>query len=492
MPLKQNNGWYEAFKAKDVRFDGRFFIGVASTKIYCRPICKAKLPKQENCTYYLSAAEAEKAGYRPCLLCRPELAPNLVNYEDEHSIALKAARLLEESASNSQAVAKVAEKINYSSRHLHRLFTNELKVSPHQYLQTYRLLLAKGLLTDTKLNITDIALAAGFGSIRSFNEAFKKHYRLSPSTLRKEVSHGDLVSDYLKVYLGYQQPFHWQDILSFLELRAIPQVEKVSDGKYYRTLSIQVANITYRGYLSVENCASKNQLLVKISTSLLPVLAQVINRVKDVFDLKVQPNIIYEKIKIINDYHSGIVKEGTRIPGSFDPFEMIVRAILGQQISIKAARTLTARLVENFGTPLDTKIEGLNYTFFSFKDIIALEDNIEEQFGVLGIISRRSQTILALAKVFERQEINFKYPLNPEEEIKKLQAIPGIGIWTAHYIALRTMSYTDAFLHTDLGIIKALSPLKPKEILELAEEWRPWRGYAMINLWNSLATKEEK
>lgn len=491
--MNENIDYYSIFKAKDSRFDGQFFVGVSSTKIYCRPICKAKLPLEKNCTFYHNAAQAERAGYRPCLLCRPELAPQNIYMDNNSEVAIRAAKLIEEYSANKNVIAFVASKLNYTPRHLHRIFTNHFDVSPIQYLQTYRLLLAKNLLTDTNLSITNIAHASGFNSIRSFNHAFKNHYRLSASNLRKEIKNNVQINDYISIKLSYHPPFLWEDILEFLSHRTIDQVEKVADNKYYRTLSIELENNEIiRGWISVENIEASNQLQVNIDTRLLLGLPQIIARVKQVFDLSCQPDVVYDKLVILNEIKDGLVKKGTRIPGSFEPFEMIVRAILGQQISVKAARTLAFRIVENYGHKIDTPIKGLNYTFLSYQDVIKMADEIENNFGVLGIIKRRSQTILACAMAFDSNEINFIHPNDYEQEIKKLQKIPGIGIWTAHYIALRTMSYSDAFLHTDLGIIKALAPLKPNEILELSNKWRPWRGYAMINLWNSLNTKEEK
>ena len=490
-----NQALYSAYKAKDARFDGKFFIGISTTGIYCRPICRAKQPQIRNCNFYTTAAEAEQAGYRPCLLCRPELAaPGTASVDAKASLALRAAKLLEENCGNGQNIEELAKRLGCTARHLRRTFISEYKVSPIQYLQTCRLLLAKNLLTDTKLSVLDVAMAAGFGSLRRFNDLFKKRYNFSPTSLRKKTVEVRSTSSDVTLALGYRPPYQWEQILGFLDHRAIPGVEVVRDNKYMRTVQIAVEDKNgerkyLRGWVQVGNSPVQNALKVTISSTLLSALPQILAKIRHLFDLYCAPEIIDEALASLNDIRTNLCVSGIRLPGCFDPFEMSVRAVLGQQITVKAARTLAERLAKAYGTPLQTGIEGLNHIFPSPDKIIELDTPISEKLGSLGIISTRARTILALAKAFDQKNIDFELGAQPELEIKRLLTLPGIGNWTANYIAMRTMGWTDAFLETDAGIKKALSPLTEKEMLALSEKWRPWRSYATINLWNSLYSK---
>lgn len=485
--MNDSTGLYEAFISKDPRFDGRFFVGISSTGIYCRPICKARQPKEENCSFYATAAEAEQAGYRPCLLCRPELAPGSSVMDSKSSVAKRAARYIEENCGDIENISEVAEHFHVTDRHLRRIFTEEYNVSPIKYLQTCRLLLAKNLLTETNLPVIDIAMASGFGSLRRFNDLFKSHYSLSPSSLRKNLPDDRDSTSQISISIGYRPPYLWREMLNFLAGRAIPGVEVVSDDEYMRTVALKNFHGEYvYGWIRVSNNIKKNTLVVKLSESLLPVLTQVITRVKSQFDTNCDPYIIFEKLKSMNEIKDGLAVLGTRLPGSFNPFEMSVRAVLGQQITVKAASTIAGRFVREFGTPIETGIHGLDYIFPLSEDILKLEGPIENHLGPLGIIKTRSRTIYELARHTVDETIDFSSSAIVEEEIEKLLEVPGIGNWTAKYIAMRTMEWTDAILETDVGIKKALAPMTPNEITKLSEEWRPWRSYANINLWNSL------
>ncbi len=483
----RNRAWYAALKAKDARFDGRFFVGVSSTGIYCRPVCTAKLPKEENCAFYESAAAAEQAGYRPCLMCRPELAPGAAPIDATCALARKAARLLEESCGSGRNVSQYVHRLGCSDRHLRRVFMTEFKVSPVQYLQTCRLLLAKNLLTDTDLSVTDVAMAAGFGSVRRFNDLFKTRYRLSPAALRKQTLSGKSHDGNATLMLGYRPPYQWRRILDFLAQRAIPGVEAVDDGSYMRTIRyVSVEQKRVYGWVRVGHRPQKNALAVTVSPTLLPALPHLLARVRDLFDLYCDPDAVYETLSLMNNLHPGMCVPGVRLPGCFEPFEMAVRAVLGQQITVKAAGTLAGRLAKAYGTPVETGLEGLAHAFPCAHDITALPGDIADHLGPLGITRARAKTILALAQKIVDGEIALTLCAQPEAEIKRLLAIPGIGAWTAQYIAMRAMSWPDAFPHTDLGVKKALAPLSESEIAAMAESWRPWRGYATINLWNFL------
>jgi AraC family transcriptional regulator of adaptative response / DNA-3-methyladenine glycosylase II len=485
--LDNRDALYAALKAKDARFDGRFFVGVSSTGIYCRPVCKARLPKIENCTFYETAAEAEHAGFRPCLLCRPELAPGRAVTDASANLARRAARMLEDSCGNDESIDKIAGRLGYTGRHLRRVFMDEYHVPPVRFLQTCRLLLAKSLLTDTNLPVLEVAMAAGFGSLRRFNDLFKKHYRLTPTDLRKRPPDEKRHQDGIALALGYRPPYRWEAMLDFLAGRVIAGVECVSNGTYGRTACFQTADgKRVDGWLRVKHNADKNTLSVTISESLLPVLPRVLARVKRQFDLHCDPNTVYETLSTMNEIHPGLCVIGTRLPGCFHAFEMTVRAVLGQQITVKAAGTLAARMAAALGTPIETGISGLTHTFPTPEDVLSLADETEDRLGQLGVTSARSRTIRALARVFAEGGIDFDYPAKPEEEMGRLIKICGIGAWTANYIAMRTMGFTDAFLETDCAVKKALAPRTPKEILQWAERWRPWRSYATVSLWNSL------
>lgn len=487
MEQEQVQSWYTAFKAKDPRFDGHFFVGISSTGIYCRPVCRARLPKAENCTFYITPAAAEQAGYRPCLLCRPELAPGSASVDASASLARRAAKLLEENSGAEHSIEELASLLGCTGRHLRRVFVAQYNVSPVQYLQTSRLLFAKNLLTDTDLSITDVAMTAGFGSLRRFNDLFKKQYRLAPTALRKQVDYAKEQGQDITLALGYRPPYQWPQMLSFLAIRAIPGVEMVKDNAYWRTVRLMNKDGQYvSGWLRVAHQPQKNALTVTISSALLPVLHQILVRIRHLFDLYCDPDVVYEALVSMNDIHSGLCVLGTRLPGCFDSFEMAVRAILGQQITAKAARTLATRFTQTYGTPVETGVEGLTHVFPSPDTIVTLEGDIADHLGPLGITGVRSKTILELARALMQGHINFNYCAQPELEMKKLMSIPGIGTWTTDYIAMRAMGWPDAFPHTDYGVKKALAPRTSKEIMALAGAWRPWRSYATINLWNSL------
>lgn len=481
-----NDFLYEAFKAKDARFDGRFFVGISSTGIYCRPVCRAKMAKAENCEFFTSAAEAERSGYRPCLLCRPELAPGSSAADTSSSLAYSAARLIEENCGTGENLPEIAEKLGCSGRHLRRVFETEFHVTPVEYLQTCRLLLAKNLLTDTDLSVLDTAMAAGFGSLRRMNALFQKRYGLSPTGLRKSTANGKMHTDGVTVALGYRPPYLWDKILDFLAQRAIQGVEAVADGVYSRTVRIDVNGKTLTGIVSVKPGNKMDTLAVTVSGKLLSALPRILTRIKHLFDLYCDPDSVYDALRDMNSIRQELCIKGTRMPGCFEPFETSVRAVLGQQITVKAASTLAGRIAEKFGEPLEEASNGLLYTFPTAERISALGDDIVEQFGALGVIASRSNAILELARAITSGAVNLSVYADPLIEIAKLKKIKGIGDWTANYIAMRTMGYTDAFLETDIGIKHALPGYTPNELVSLSEKWRPWRSYAVVNLWNTL------
>jgi AraC family transcriptional regulator, regulatory protein of adaptative response / DNA-3-methyladenine glycosylase II len=476
--MLDSDSCYQAIKAHDWRFDGRFFTGVTSTKIYCRPVCTAKIPKQENCRFYPSAAAAENAGFRPCLRCRPELAPGNASVDSCARTAQSAASLIEDGAADDAGLTQLAARLGVTDRHLRRLFLDAYGVAPIDFAQTQRLLLAKRLLTDTQLSIIDVAFASGFRSLRRFNSLFKERYRLAPSALRKKSSETTTAADEFVFELAYRPPFDWSHLLAFLGNRRIAGVERINGQAYHRAVRVQVKDVIHRGWIGVTQHKTKSVLSVRIAASLARVLPQVIGRVKQLFDLSCQPD---EIAAALNGLAKG--REGIRLPGAFDGFELAVRAVLGQQITVRAATTLAGRFAAAFGDKISTPFGEITRTFPAAEQIGTLTiDDIAR----LGIIGARARTIITLAQQIQSAALRLDPAANVELTIAQLRAIPGIGDWTAQYIAMRALAWPDAFPNTDYGVMKALGEKNPRKVLSLAERWRPWRAYAVMHLWRSL------
>ncbi|MEI3377336.1 MAG: AlkA N-terminal domain-containing protein [Coriobacteriales bacterium] len=482
---------YAALKAHDARFDGQVFVGVSSTGIYCRPICRVKVPKYENCTFFATAAEAEQAGYRPCLLCRPEIAPGASIADASANLSRRAATLIRENCTRPQGVEQLAARLGYTDRHLRRVFEEEFAVSPAQYLQTCRLHLAKSLLTESNLSVSAVARASGFGSTRRFNDVFKRHYRMTPSELRKHKGTRKPIDEGIVFRLGYRPPYRFDDLLAFFRMRQIEGVERIDDSSYERAVRLEDEGTEHIGWLRVKNDEKKNALIVIMSESLLPVTSQVLERVRHMFDIDSDPSTIHEAIASLDEIIPGAAKPGTRVPGCFDPFETAVRAILGQQVTVAFANTLAARVARSFGTPIELGRDGLSYAFPTHHDILAIPV-IEDAFGELGVIKTRSRVIAEIAHALDTGDIDFGRGAIVDEQREKLLALKGIGPWTADYMALRIFGHPDVFLEGDAGIKHALPDTTPKERLALAEQWRPWRSYANLCLWNSLNSSSKK
>ena len=434
---------YRAMLAHDARFDGCFFVGVSSTGIYCRPVCRVKAPKLQNCTFYASAALAEAAGYRPCLRCRPELAPGNASVDAGQRIAHQAASLIENGALTDLGMDGIARRVGITSRHLRRVFQAEFGVSPIDFAQTQRLLLAKRLLTDTALPVSQIAFTAGFNSLRRFNATFQERYRLAPKQLRK--ARVDSGADVLKLDLSYRPPYDWDTLIGFLAARAIAGVEAVDPTAYRRIVQIVQRGKVHTGWIEVRPDPRRPVMRVMASFSLAQVIPAVLARIKHLLDLSCSPVQIGEALG-----H----RPGLRVPGAFDGFEIAVRAILGQQVSVAAARTLACRIAHAFGTPVDSPFEGLCRAFPLATRIADLE---MEDLAQLGVLPSRARTILALAKTLAEGSMVLEPGVNVDETINQLQSIAGIGQWTAQYIAMRALAWPDAFPHTDLGVMKAPS-----------------------------------
>jgi AraC family transcriptional regulator, regulatory protein of adaptative response / DNA-3-methyladenine glycosylase II len=478
---------YAALRARDSRFDGRFFVGVASTGIYCRPVCRARTPKAENCSFYASAAAAEAAGYRPCLRCRPELAPGLAPVDAEARLARLAAQRMEADGLFDQTISGLADSLGITDRHLRRVFAGEYGVAPVIWLQTQRLLTAKLLLADTPLPIAQVAMDAGFGSVRRFNALFRKRYKRNPADFRKTTIAAYDSTESTTLMLGYRPPFAWNTILSFLGERAIPGVEQVASSQYRRTVSITRKGKIYRGWISVANRPEKNALAVTLCSSLFPVLNQVLVRVRFLFDLYCRPDEIEEKLGSMRIGGIPVFESGLRLPGCFDPFEMTVRAILGQRITVRAARTLAMRVAGELGESVGTPFKDLSVTFPTIERICDLELPVEDRLGPLGVMGASARSIRALAEALKMGTIQLGPGADPEREMENMAALPGFGPWTVQYVAMRVLGWPDAFPHTDYGVKKALGNLTSREILTLAKEWSPWRAYATMSLWKHLS-----
>jgi AraC family transcriptional regulator of adaptative response / DNA-3-methyladenine glycosylase II len=463
---------YRAMLAHDARFDGCFFVGVSSTRIYCRPVCRVKTPKRENCTFFPSAALAEAAGYRPCLRCRPELAPGNASVDAGQRIAHQAASLIENGSLTDLGMDGIAKRAGVTTRHLRRVFQAEFGVTPIGFAQTQRLLLAKRLLTDTALPTAVIAFTSGFRSLRRFDATFRERYRLTPAEIRKCVA----ASDSIKLQLSYRPPYDWPTLSSFLAARAIAGVEAVDLSAYRRTVQIVQGGRAHLGWIEVCPDPAHSVMRVTASASLAQVVPAVLARVRHLLDLSCSPCSIAEALGPL-----AANRPGLRVPGAFDGFEIAVRAILGQQVSVAAARTLACRIAHAFGTPVETPHDGLCRAFPLATRIANLE---LEDLAQLGVLPSRARTILALAEA----DLPLEPGVNVEETMAKLRTIPGIGKWTAQYIAMRALAWPDAFPHTDLGVMKALNEKNPKRILAAGEAWRPWRAYAVMHLWTSGST----
>jgi AraC family transcriptional regulator, regulatory protein of adaptative response / DNA-3-methyladenine glycosylase II len=485
MTILDTDCCYQAVLTHDPRFDGVFFVGVSTTRIYCRTVCRAKTPQKKNCTFYPSAAAAEQAGFRPCLLCRPELAPGLGRMDAVGRLAAAVARRMEDGTFIEQRFEDLAQEFGVSERHLRRVVRQEFGVSPIELLQTHRLLLAKQLLTDTALPMADIAYASGFSSLRRFNALFQDRYRLNPTQLRKtktEMMVSDrpraIAQDDLVCEVAYRPPLDWHALLSYLKGRAIAGVETVEDERYMRTVRLG----PHHGWLTVEPVPEKNALRVTLSLSLVPVLLPALARVKALFDLAAEPQQIAAHLGALALAHPGL-----RVPGAFDSFEIAVRTILGQQVSVKAATTLMGRFVQCFGEPMATPFPTLTH-LTPTAERVAQADLTE--ITSLGILETRAKSIIALAQAVAERTLSLTSGSSIDQTIAQLQELPGIGPWTAHYIAMRVLADPDAFLHTDLGIRQALGETNPKRILAIAAQWQPWRSYATLHLWKSLERKK--
>jgi len=427
---------YAASGSRDARFDGRFFIAVITTGIYCRPICPARTPLRKNVRYYATAAAAEAAGFRPCKRCRPETSPGTPAWAGTSATVARALRIIDETPS----LDHLAARLGVTDRHLRRLFDEHVGAPPIAILQTRRLHLARTLLRETALPMSDVAFGAGFESVRRFNDAIRKAYRCTPSELRgKNVTAGSVA-----LRLTFRPPFRWEAIAGFLGRRAIDGIESFDGARFVR----MGVTIEPKG---------GNALRMTVPAALARDIHALVARARRTFDLAADPAAIDEHLRRDRLLRPLLARRpGPRVPGAWEPFEVAVRAIVGQQISVRGATTIMNRC-----------FAGWRWS---------------------GMPKSRIDAIRALERAVAGDPSILTRGASLEETIERLMSLPGVGPWTAHYIAMRALAEPDAFPHTDLGLRKAAAAIgiDPAKLLDHAERWRPWRAYAAIALWESL------
>lgn len=470
--------------SRDARFDGLFFTAVTSTRIYCRPVCPAPPPKPANVVYMPSAAAAEAAGFRPCLRCRPELSPAGGTWRRGDAVVARALKLIDQGLLAHAPLSELAARVHVGERQLRRLFVDRLGAPPVGVHGTRRLLFAKQLLTETRLPITEVAAAAGFGSVRRFNATFQAAYRMPPRDLRRRGPAAD--GDALVLRLGYRPPYDFAEMLAFLRVRALPGIEHVDDDAYARAFDLGGAV----GWLRVSRWPARSDgghaLRLEVHGAPATVLLEVVGRVRRMFDLDADPAAIAQVLRADARLKPLLrARPGLRLPGGWDGFEIAVRAVVGQQVSVAAARTLAARLSQRFGAALPEAIAAHGFGYlFPTPAVLANAD-----LAGLGLTPARAATVRGMAGALLDGRVDFRVERTLDAFVERWTALPGIGPWTAHYIALRALGHPDAFPAEDLVLQRALpgdgTRLTATALRAHAERWRPWRGYAVLHLWKA-------
>ena len=482
---------YRALSTRDARFDGRFFTAVRSTGVFCRPVCPARTPRRENCWFVACAAAAREAGFRPCLRCRPEASPGTPAWLGTSSTVSRALRLIDGGALDAGSVGDLAARLGVGDRHLRRLFLRHLGATPVAVAQTRRLLFAKKLIDETGLSMTEVSQAAGFSSLRRFNAAVLDAYGRPPRELRRrgrdEACRHDGPSE-IVLRLSYRPPFDWATLSGFLALRATPGIECVSDGVYHRSVEVGDA----RGTVEVRPAAKGHHLEATIRLSHAAGLSRVAQGLRRVFDLGADPEAIRAQLARDRRLRPLLRKRpGLRVPGAWDGFELAVRAILGQQVSVKGATTLAGRLVARFGAPLDSADSDAEAPLVD-RLFPAPATLAEADLRTIGMPTARARALSGLAAAVAAGELALDPAADPDTTRARLEELPGVGPWTAQYIAMRALGAPDAFPASDLGLLKAWAersgqPVQAPELEAVSERWRPWRAYAALHLWSSLA-----
>jgi AraC family transcriptional regulator of adaptative response / DNA-3-methyladenine glycosylase II len=495
---------YRALQTRDARFDGHFFTAVRSTGVYCRPICPARLPKRENCEFMPCAAAAQEAGYRPCLRCRPEASPGTPAWQGTSATVSRALRLIADGALDAGSVDALAARLGVVDRHLRRLFLEHLGASPLAVAQTQRLLFAKKLIDETELPMSQIALASGFSSVRRFNDAVRNAWDRTPRSLRaarggaksRRTSTSDSASatPTLVLKLPFRAPYDWQTLTAYLAFRAIPGVEVVDADHYAR--SIRLGEL--HGTVDVRPEDGENHLVARLFLAevddAVP-LIRVSERLRRLFDLTADPVTIAAHLSLDPEL-AGRVRErpGLRVPGAWDGFELAVRAILGQQVSVRGATTLAGRIVSQYGEDLPMRepahvatgngpaAPGTPQRLFPRPEALASLDPT-----TIGLPGARARAISSLARAVADGDIDLNAPADLSDSVDRLCALPGIGVWTAQYIAMRALREPDAFPASDLGLRRALGTdgalASAKQVEAASLAWSPWRAYAAVHLW---------
>ena len=474
---------YRALLARDARYDGLFFICVRTTGIYCRPICPARPPKFENCRFVATAAAAQEAGFRPCLRCRPESSPDLGAWRGASATVSRALALIEDGALDADDIAALAERLGVGERHLRRLFSRHLGAAPITVAQTRRVLLAKQLIHETALPMTEVALASGFNSLRRFNETFQQLYRRPPSALRRRAG-VKMEESGLSLLLPYRPPYDWDSMICFLAARALPGLEIVADQRYARVVEMRAAV----GSIEIAHAPDRAALRAIVRFPRLDCLPAIVARIRRLFDLGADPIAIGAALARDATLRPLVAaRPGLRVPGAWDGFEIAARAILGQQITVKAATRLAAKLVAALGDPLGARADlpGLTHGFPRPERLDA------NTLAALGMPKARAAAIAALAAAARIDPHLFAPRRDLGEAVARMRQLPGIGEWTAQYIAMRALRESDAFLADDVAVQRALAVdgrrPRARELLARAESWRPWRAYAVLHLWMAQA-----
>jgi AraC family transcriptional regulator, regulatory protein of adaptative response / DNA-3-methyladenine glycosylase II len=467
---------YLALRARDRRFDGVFFVGVTSTGVYCRPVCPSRTPTLKRCRFFHSPANAEAAGFRPCLRCRPELAPH--QRTGATAPAQRLADALRTHRDAGPALAELAAQQGLSPRHLRRLFTQVYGLAPIAYAQTQRLLFAKQLLHETSLPIIEVAMSAGFGSVRRFNHLFRQRYRLAPSAVRRRA---EPASDTVKLRLDCAAPLHWPSLRDFFTARAIAGVERVEVNRYLRTVRLGECS----GWVAVSP-RSTTTLEAEVSTSLTPVLMPLLRGLRDVFDCDVRIDEVLAQPALNALYKQLSAPQALRVPGAFSAFEIIMRAIVGQRISVRAAATVLKKLTEALGAPCVTPV-GLSSLLPTAADVAAAPLQILRQ---AGLPLARASTLQTVAQAVSTGTLQLDAVGENQTLREALLQVPGIGRWTVEYLALRAWRWPDAFPAGDLVLQRMAGAGNERQLERLAEAWRPWRGYAAMALWWRAAQTE--
>ena len=475
-PARDPRAFYSALATRDVRFDGRFYVAVVSTGVFCRPICPARTPRPEHCVFFPSAAAAHAAGFRPCLRCRPELAPGIAGWRGTANTVSRALALISDGGwREGDDVERLAERVGVGGRQLRRLFALHVGAAPIAVVQAQRVLLAKRLVADSRLPLAQVALASGFGSVRRFNDVMRRTFGRPPRELRRGGAPPD-ASGAVRLRLPHTAPYHWPALLAFLAARAVPGVEEVVDGEYRRSF----AHDGMHGSVAVRAAPRGDHLVATLRVSRVAALGGIVGRLRRLLDLDADARAIDAHLARDRGLAPLVAaRPGLRVPGAWEPFELAVRAVLGQQISVAAARTIAGRIAAGFGVP----VPGGGMAFPDPERLAGA------RLDGLGLTRARAAALSGLARAVADDPSLLEARGELEDTVARLAELPGIGRWTAQYVAMRALREPDAFPEADLGLLRALERggerPSPAALLRRAEAWRPWRAYAALHLWTA-------